>query len=145
MFGHKKTSMINKINTLLILFFVTSVSACTDSSDSDFPATPLGDNHVLEKLADAYRKESDRLPGSLSFVTPKVKKKFVREIFKRAGFSYNKTLLVLANSDRHNITKLHKDLAELLALPHQGLNQKQKFEIYSESEIVLVNRIDELL
>ena len=137
--------MTNKINTLLILICIMSISACTDNRNSDFPAAPVGDKHTLEKLADAYRIESTRLPSSLSFITPKAKKIFVRNIFRRAGFSYKKTLAVVADTKKENITRLDKDLAELLSIPHQGLNSEGKLEIYSESEMVLVNKIDSLL
>lgn len=137
--------MINKINILLILFLIMGLGACTDSSDTDFPSAPLGDKNALEKLADAYRKESERLPSSLSFITPKAKKIFIQNVFSRAGFSYHKTLSAISNSDGNNTTKLHKDLAELLAVPHQGLNHEQRSEIYSDSEIALVNKLDKQL
>jgi redox-regulated HSP33 family molecular chaperone len=133
-----------KTNTLiqLLLFAVLMISilACEEKK-AGIPA-PLDDIATLEKLATAYTEVSEQIPVSPVKLAPQARRKFIEQVFTTAGFDYLQTLKSLSEVQRDNITKSHRDLQELLFLPHHGLQQQAMKEIYSEKELTLVAKIE---
>lgn len=125
---------------LLIVALVISMLACGEKK-ANIPA-PLDDIATLEKLAAAYKEVSEQIPVSPVKLAPLARRKFVEQVFTTAGFGYSETLMSLSEVKRENITKSHRDLKELLFLPHHGLQQQSMKEIYSEKELLLISKIE---
>ena len=112
-----------------------------DRNDKTLPSVPLGEKVALEKLADAYREESSKLPVSPIGMTAQGRKSFIINVLNKAGFSYKHTLQALAEFDPKQANQLHRDLAQLLNLPHHALEAKVKDEIYSAEERAYIDKI----
>lgn len=125
---------------LLALLFI---GACAEKSSHD-PA-PLGDKAALEKLADAYRKLSDDLPVTPAGLRPAARRKFLEQVFQTAGYDYSSTLIALATLPPGNINQYHRDLKQLLYLPHYDKRIEKLSDIYSEKEILAITAIDKLI
>jgi len=125
---------------LIALVFLTGLLACTETPPEQ--AAPLNDRPTLEKLADSYRFVADQFPVSPDKLAPKMRRKFVEQVFSNAGFGYRETMISLSRIDRGQITQLHRDMQELLFLPHHQLGKDSLGEIYSEEEIALIDKID---
>jgi hypothetical protein len=119
------------------------LSACQPATPLS-PA-PLGQRQALEKLADAYNDLSRRLPTSPSGLTPQGKLKFIQDVFKKAGYDYGGTLKSLAQIPRESVNTYHKDMMELLFLPHQGVSRPDLKTLYSDEEIKNIEKITALL
>ena len=124
---------------LMVILAILSVSAC-DTRKSGDPA-PLNDTPALEKLAEAYKEISDQLPVSPVNLPPKARLKFVEDVFEKAGYGYKETLASLANVQKEEITKLHRDMLELAFMPHYRMKYDALSEIYSENEILAIDKI----
>lgn len=126
---------INSLHQLLcIMLFCLVVFACGKQAETD-TAAPLDDKKTLEILAKAYEKISESMPASPVSLRPEARKKFVLEVFKEAGFSYGATMASLADVETENVTQFHRDMKELLFLPHYGFRFDEVKSIYSENEI----------
>ena len=127
---------------LAILFaFTALISGCGEQHDkqnNEKHAAPLGNQEVLESLADAYRKASAKLPVSPGGLTLKGKRAFLETVFENAGYDYQTTLLHIAGKDFNPEIQYHKDLAELVLFPQTGLSENDLNTLYSEAEIKAV-------
>lgn len=122
---------------LLMVFLV----ACGQASSN--VAVPLDDVPALEKLANAFKDISRNHRLSPSALRPNQKKRFLMQVFDKAGYGYLATLQQLAqdkNFDRHK--KYHKDLAELVLFAHLGRGGVDKSTIYSAEELRHVRIIE---
>lgn len=127
------------ISLLIIALIFALISACEQKQSG--VAAPLNELSALEKLATAYEKLSEEIPVSPANLAPKARKKFVSQVFRNAGFGYFETLQSLSSVNSNEITKLHRDMQELLFLPHYGLQQRIMKEIYNEEERILIEKI----
>ena len=128
----------------ILLAFTALISGCSEQHDkqsNERHAAPLGNKEVLEKLADAYRNVSARLPTSPGGLTQKGKRAFIESVFKNAGYDYQATLLHIASKDFNPKIQYHKDLAELVLFPQTGLSENDLNSIYSEAEIKAVKTL----
>lgn len=116
------------------MLFCLVVFACGKQAETD-TAAPLDDKKTLEILAKAYEKISESMPASPVSLRPEARKKFVLEVFKEAGFSYGATMANLADVQTENVTQFHRDMKELLFLPHYGFRFDEVKSIYTEDEI----------
>lgn len=117
---------------LLIFLLLIFNSGCEPQKKG--VAAPLNEVASLEKLAAAYEKLSEQVPVSPVNLAPKARKKFVVQVFEEAGYGYSETLTSLSKVNRNQITKLHRDIQELLFLPHYGFQRDIIKEIYTEQE-----------
>jgi len=124
----------------LLLVLMLGVSACT-KEQSHTPA-PLNDVATLEKLATAYSEVSQQFPLSPASLAPATRRKFVEQVFLSAGYGYTETLFSLSEVKKEKITKLHRDMQELLFLPHYGLAKDSLKEIYSDNELAAIRKIE---
>jgi hypothetical protein len=125
----------------VVLLGVISI-ACQPTNQS--PA-PLGERQALEKLAGVYDRLSQRLPISPSGLTPQGKLKFVHDVFKKAGYDYNATLNALAQTPSQTVNSYHKDMTELLFMPHRGLSRQDMETLYSKEELENIDRVNAIL
>lgn len=132
---------IKPLNRLLLITALAIIILGCEEQKAGIPA-PLDDIATLEKLATAYRDVSEQFPVSPAKLAPKARRNFVEQVFTTAGFAYFDTLSSLAEIKRENITKSHRDLQELLFLPHYGLQPQAMKEIYSEKELLLIAKIE---
>ena len=109
------------------------------------PPAPLGDRQALEKLSSAYENLSERLPVAPAGLTPQGKLKFIKDVFKKAGYDYTNTLHGLAQTPREAVNPYHKDMMELLFLPQRGLNRQELKTLYSQEEVASIEKITALL
>ena len=123
------------------LLFVLAAPACKNST-VNLPAAPLDDKPTLEKLASAYTAIAADLSAPPTQLRPQMRKKFVEQVFARAGFSYTATLLDLAKIGKANRSPLHNDMLDLVLLPHHGFKLAEVEDIYSESELKAVRSLD---
>jgi hypothetical protein len=114
-------------------------SGCGDKSTA-LPPAPPGERVVLEKLAEAYEQISDQGSSSPNTWTPEDKHKFVREVFRKAGYDYSATLIRMGDAFRP-ADPLHRDLVELLFLPHTHIAPEKLSDLYSDEEIAAIERI----
>jgi hypothetical protein len=122
----------------LLLFFILLVSGCENGSPK--PA-PIGDHAVLEQLAESYRSVAQQYPVQPASMRPAGKKKFVEEVFKKAGYSFSATLKVFAKQGVDVTSQDHRDLAELLMLAHKGLADTDMATLYSPEELDAIKAI----
>ena len=107
-------------------------------------AAPLGERAALEQLAGAYESLADQLPLAPTELAPQGKRKFVEDVFKKAGYDFGFTLSALAQVSQENLTPHHKDMMELLFLPHRGLSKEDREKIYSQQELAAITKIEAL-
>lgn len=128
----------------VLVLVVAGLGGCGQSGE--LTAAPLGRVGVLEDLAESYTKVSDQhfsvspmsLPGD-------ERKRFLNLVFADSGYSYTETLHALAQGmDTNN--QHHKDMAELLLLPHRNPRYPMDpAEIYSVEELKDVAVVERLL
>ena len=128
------------LSCLLALASVSSILAGCEPKKAGTPA-PLNDIATLEILAKTYKEVSDQFPVNPVNLAPKMRRKFVEQVFSDAGFGYTETLTSLAQVKKENITKLHRDMQELLFLPHYSLQLDSVRDIYSEQELKTIQTI----
>ena len=126
----------------LLLLLALLIVACEQKKPGT--AAPLNDIATLEKLAKAYKEVSDQFPVSPVNLAPNVRRKFVEQVFFSAGFGYSETLTSLSQVQKENITKLHRDMQELLFMPHYRLQADAMKDIYSEQELFAISKIETL-
>lgn len=130
----------NSVLTLILLILlVLSITSCEQKTAA--VAAPLNDIGTLEKLAAAYEQISEQFPVSPVSLAPKARKKFVEQVFEAAGYGYSETLDSLAKVKPDEITKLHRDMQELLFLPHHGLSTEVEEQIYNEQQQKAIKKI----
>ncbi|NOY63685.1 MAG: hypothetical protein GXP10_11160, partial [Gammaproteobacteria bacterium] len=120
-------------------------AGCSDQGAANSGgAAPLGQQAVLEKLAESYVTVSEQLPSSPNMLSPTSKKMFVEQVFSHAGYDYSLTLQALADASFDPSNQSHKDLVELLFLPHTGKAPAALSDIYSASEVIAIEKITAL-
>lgn len=111
----------------IIALLATLLSAC---GKPDLPAAPLGEQAVLEQLAEAYKQTLQEYPTAPRSMRPEGRKLFVEQVFRGAGYDYAATLESLAQGlDTSNTAQ--RDLAELVSLPFSGLSDAALDELLS--------------
>jgi hypothetical protein len=131
---------------ILMLLLVTGLlnfTGCGSSQQNQHGAAPLGDKNALEQLAAAYEKASESIPVSPVQLRSEARKQFVEQVFNEAGYNYSATLQALAITTPDAVTQYHKDMKQLLYLPHYGIPFEEVKQIYSEQEIQAIQRIDQ--
>ena len=123
-----------------IFWVILVLGACTQDENSGKSA-PLNDKKTLEALAQAYTTLSEQLTVSPATLAPAARKKFVGKVFESAGFNYSATLHSLATVESSEVTQLHKDIMELLFLPHYGTRLEETKSIYTEDEFASIEKI----
>ena len=114
--------------------------ACTTQRPDT--AAPLNDKATLEKLAAAYEKVSQSFPVSPVNLIPKARRDFVEQVFTECGYGYSATLLELAKIEPAAITQYHKDIRDLLFMPHYATDFEESRRIYSEAEMKAIEQIN---
>ena len=127
---------------LFVLILNLLLLAACSSAEQTLPAAPVGDIKSLRSLADAYQQQSDQLEASPLKLRPEARKKFVIRVFNKAGFSYRKTLIALGDTDVSSTSKNHRDLAQLLRIPHYGLPETEKKALYDEQELAAIAKME---
>lgn len=130
--------------TLIQIALLAALILGTNGCDREKPqiAAPLNDIATLEKLAAAYKEISQQFPVSPTNLAPAARRKFVEQVFATAGYGYSATLSSLSSVKKADITKLHRDMQELLFLPHYGLPKDSIDELYSEQELADIQKIE---
>lgn len=125
---------------LVTLLAALLLPACEQGQPS-IPA-PVDDYAVLEKLAAAYEQIARDYPVQVRGMRPAGRKEFVRRVFQAAGYDYSASLLALAGPDVDTAGQNYRDLAELLLLPHQGLDEEAREDLYSHEELEAIHAIE---
>ena len=125
-----------------ILAFAITFTACNSSSSDSYPAAPLNDEQALKNLAAAYETVAETIPSNPAQLRPSARKKFVTQVFTKAGYSYFETLNDLAKIPAGSPTQYHEDMKQLLFLPHYRVNFDDIKEIYSDQEIQAILAIE---
>lgn len=136
---------LKRVVVVVGVWLSLAMAGCGQGGKALVPA-PLGERAALERLAKSYTHVSDyRYTVSPLSLTGGERKKFVVEVFTRAGYDYSATLDRMAHGlDAGN--QLHLDLAELVLMPHQ----RPKFptdpaDIYSAEELMDVSAVERAL
>jgi len=128
---------------ILTLSLTIYLVGCQPTKPAGF--APLNSQDVLQKLANAYKKQAEPLPMNPLTLTPTQRKKFVKIVFSEAGYDYTSTLIHLAEIDPSSVNQLHKDMRDLLFLPHYGVNFQEVKSIYTEQERTAIDKIKKLM
>ena len=131
-----------EILLLLLSACLLNLAGCGSSQQTQ-QAAPLNNKQALEKLAAAYEKVAESIPVSPVQLRSEARKDFVERVFNNAGFNYTATLQALARVKPAAITQYHKDMKQLLYLPHYGVPFEEVKEIYTEQELEAIQRIDQ--
>ncbi len=129
--------MKHKIAALVALLAVVLLTACS-TENKELVIVPLGDKSALQRLADSWDDISEaKVNVSPSSLPGDKRRQFLDEVFAEAGFDYTETLHHMATKGIDIENKLHKDLAELILMPHR--NQRGQplapADIYSMDEL----------
>ena len=127
---------------ILIVAASALLNGCTDDAPQGRPA-PLGERGVLEQLAHSYTGAAEDLPVRPDRLTAEDRKRFVQQVFADAGYDYGTTLQALSRSRVDSSEQLHKDLVELLFLPHAGSDRETMARIYNQEELNAIARIQD--
>ncbi|WP_455222807.1 hypothetical protein [Kaarinaea lacus] len=127
---------------LFVIAVLLNVASC-GSSQPSHQAAPLDDKNALEKLAATYEAAAESIPVSPTKLRPEARKQFVEKVFSDAGYNYAATLQTLAKVKPEAITQYHKDMKQLLYLPHYGIPFEETKEIYTEQEVQAIQIIDQ--
>ena len=147
--GYDITMILNKnlavarigktfVSFLAVILVLWSFSACTRNNQ---PPAPLGEKAVLEKLADAFKHEANRIAWSPQHQTPSAKRDFVENVFATAEYSYDATLAYLAANKLDPGNQLHRDLVELVLFPTVGISLEDIAKIYDHDEFKVIQKI----
>lgn len=104
-------------------------------------SAPLGDYATLEKLADAFRQVAQDYTVQPRSMRPEDRKQFVQRVFSTAGYNYTATLQAVARQGLDVTHQDHRDLVELLFLPHQGVAEEVWADFYSDTELAAIQAI----
>lgn len=135
------------IKFLAALALLCGLQACSDDT-RELTAAPLGERAVLQTLADAYTSLSNhKLAASPSSMPADKRKKFLNEMFTDAGYNYSLTLKLMASKGFDKNNKLHRDMAELVLMPHRNQRGVRMAidRIYSAEELQDIAVIERLL
>jgi len=133
---------MNKLMPLI--FTVILIIAACGSPQQIHEAAPLNDKIALEKLASAYEAAAETIPVSPTMLNPEARKRFVEKTFNDAGYSYSATLLALSKVKPDTITQYHRDMKQLLLLPHYGIPFEETKHIYTAQEIQAIQTINQV-
>ena len=128
------------LSWLIVLALILPIIVACEQKKAG-TAAPLNDIATLEKLAQAYKEVAEQFPVNPVNLAPNVRRKFVEQVFSSAGFGYSETLTSLSLVKKENITKLHRDMQELLFMPHYRLQQDSMKDIYTEQELLTIQKI----
>jgi hypothetical protein len=135
--------------TLLVIVLISAgifnLTACETSKQTRNSAAPLGEKNALEKLAAAYETVSKSIPTSPVQLKPEARRRFVEQVFHEAGYDYAATLHALSQVKPEAVTQYHKDIKQLLFLPHYGTVFEETKSIYNEQEIQAIQLIDSIV
>ncbi|WP_455201318.1 hypothetical protein [Kaarinaea lacus] len=126
----------------LLLLGILCFPGCDTSNSDQYPAAVLNDKETLEKLASAYETVSGTIPVSPINLRPSARKKFVEQVFTEAGYNYSTTLYALSKVPSYAVTQYHKDLKQLLFLPHYKVEFDEIKDIYTNEEINAIETIN---
>jgi len=118
------------------------LSSCDSSQSNQYPAAPLNNKETLEKLASAYKIVAETIPVSPVNLRPAARKKFVEQVFTEAGYNYSATLQALSMVQANSSTQYHKDIKQLLFLPHYRVKFEETIDIYTDEEIKAIEVIN---
>ncbi len=138
--------MMKKIMLALVMGLVVLSSVGCSTDEAVLTAAPLGDRPALERLAESYTDVSNkRLTVSPMSLFGKERRDFLVRVFSGAGYDYSATLRALAmNYDKTD--KLHKDMVELVLMPHRNLSiSMPAAKIYLPDELMDVATIERLV
>ncbi len=138
---HSNTEWVKPLWCLLLAGLLL-LSACEKTSND---AAPVGDRAALERLADAYRAVSEKFPAQPSALRPEGLKKFVEQVFQKAGYDHGATLRAFAASGAAMTTQDHRDLAELLLMPYRGVAAGELEKLASGEELSAVITLQDAL
>jgi len=122
----------------IILLVISGLTACDDKKQQ---VAAAGDHAVLEQLAEAYRKVSEKYPVQPQAMPPGGRKKFLDTVFKQAGYSYSATLIAMGQSVADSSNQEKRDLVELLLLPVKGVSNEVRADLYTDDELVAMQRL----
>lgn len=125
---------------LVVLFVMVLLGllACDNASQK---GVPIGDHGGLEQLAAAYRKVLQAYPVAPASMPPEDKKEFVERVFTAAGYQYSATLKAFARHGIDGTNQDHRDLVDLLFLPHKGLTDAELPRLYPADELAAVRSL----
>lgn len=128
--------MLKQMKIIVVLALTLSMLACSKGA-TELDAAPLGDRSVLESLAKSYTKISnEQLSVSPMSLTGEDRKRFVEKVFADSGYSYPKTLNLMANEGVLKSNQLHLDMAELILMPHRSPRYPVELtDLYSAQEL----------
>jgi len=135
----EKTKLTIMPVLLAVLLFL---HGCNNSAQHH-AAAPLGEITALQALEKAYNAALNGLPTGPAKLKPSVRRKFVEQVFQDAGYNYSATLLALADIPLDAINQHHKDMKELLFLPHHALAFEDVKAIYTKEEQNAISTIKE--
>lgn len=120
----------------IVLLMLLGLAGCSNEPGAP-TAAPLGERSVLESLADAYTEVSDnRLNTSPMNLPGKERKEFVQRVFSASGYSYRETLRQMAAQGIDSANPLHRDMAELVLMPHRSQRFPAELtDIYTPDEL----------
>jgi len=119
---------------LSLLVLLCLLAACGPGDSG--PPVPLGSTQALQKLADAYTGMAQSYRFSPASLVPKQRKKFVLQVFRKAGYSYQSTLAELANDKTFDAgIENHRELAKLVLFAHYGPHKVELSSLYSGEEL----------
>ena len=108
--------------------------------------TSVGKKRLLEAKEELQKKRKLQTDVTSSINVTDIaeaRKQFVEQVFNEAGYNYSATLQALAKINPDAITQYHKDMKQLLYLPHYGIPFEEVKQIYSEQEIQAIQQIDQ--
>jgi len=120
------------------LLAILSLAACDDKNRL---VAPAGDHAVLEQLAEAYRNVGEKYPVQPQAMPPGGRKEFVDKVFTLAGYHYSATLIAMGQSAADSSNQEQRDLVELLLLPVKGVSNEVRADLYTDDELVAMQRL----
>ncbi len=130
-------------NRLILILMITPFLFSCSQEETLAPA-PVGQRAVLEELAEAYEKIARQVEGNPRQLPPEERLRFVRFVFKEAGYDYQATLQAMAASPLDPMDTLQRDLAELLLLPHRAGGWVKPESVYPESDLAAIDRLESI-
>lgn len=127
---------------ILLILATVWLFSCNSSQPAQYQAAPLDSKPVLEKLASAYNSIAETIPVSAVNLRPAARKKFVVQVFNEAGFDYSATLQSLSKVQAGSVTQYHKDMQQLLFMPHYKTKFEEVKDIYTVEEVKAIDAIN---
>ncbi|MEJ2179868.1 MAG: hypothetical protein P8Y28_05370 [Gammaproteobacteria bacterium] len=130
---------------MLRIFLILATAwlfSCNSSQPAQYQTAPLDSKPALEKLASAYNSIAETIPVSAVNLRPAARKKFVVQVFNEAGFNYSATLQALSKVPASSVSQYHKDMQQLLFLPHYNIKFEEAKDIYTVEEVNAIETIN---